>query len=217
MARRRAAVCRQSARGAACAEAISVGQVDRCAAACSAGSANRSLATCGGSAGCGDKTGIGPGGPAATAATATGRIGAGGAARIPPGFGPAAATEVRTERGSCANRVCPTSPRIAASATLMLSSLMILTRTGAVPALSNPSSCAARRDRSMIRSPANGPRSLTRTLSARPFCRFVTSTTLGSCKVLCAALTCVRSKVSPFAVDLPLNASPYHDAVPVSS
>ena len=31
----------------------------------------------------------------------------------------------------------------------MLSSFMIRTRTGAVPALSNPSNCAARRDRSM--------------------------------------------------------------------
>ncbi len=69
----------------------------------------------------------------------------------------------------------------------MLSSFMILTRTGVVPLDSKPSSWAARRDRSMIRPSTKGPRSLTRKRSERPFCRLVTWTTLGSGNVLCAA------------------------------
>src|SRR3954447_7693159 len=120
---------------AACAEAISEGQAGRRIGAFSTCIADRSLALCGGSAPGGGGIGTGPG--EAANMTGAGAVGVeagaaaeatatpvGGAARIPLGRGPAAAYWVWTERGSLANREDPRSPRIAASATLMLSSLM---------------------------------------------------------------------------------------------
>src|SRR5271166_1011537 len=68
---------------------------------------------------------------------------------------------------------------LGASATWMLSSFMILTRTGAAPLVSKPRSCEARRDTSIMRPRANGPRSLTRSCNVRPLSRLVTWTMLG--------------------------------------
>src|ERR1700723_57609 len=53
---------------------------------------------------------------------------------------------------------------------------MARTSTMAVPLRSMSSLAAAVYDRSMIRLPTNGPRSLTRTTMLRPFCKFVTRT-----------------------------------------
>jgi hypothetical protein len=80
-----------------------------------------------------------------------------------------------------------------------------------------PNCRAASRDRSMIRFPTNGPRSLTRTTSFRPLSRLVTSTIEGSGRVVCAADTWFMSKISPLAVALRWNASPYQEATPRTS
>ena len=60
----------------------------------------------------------------------------------------------------------------------------ISTRTCATPCPLNPSSSAARRETSMIRPLAKGPRSFTLSSRARPFSRLVTRTTLGSGRVV---------------------------------
>src|SRR5271157_5621804 len=54
--------------------------------------------------------------------------------------------------GASATRTRLSPPlRLASSATWMLSSFMILTRTGAAPLVSKPRSCEARRDTSIMR------------------------------------------------------------------
>src|SRR5258708_40090281 len=53
---------------------------------------------------------------------------------------------------------------------------MLRTSTMAVPLRNMSSLDAAVKDRSMIRLPTNGPRSLRRTTMLRPFCRLVTRT-----------------------------------------
>ena len=68
-----------------------------------------------------------------------------------------------------------------------------------------------------MRPRTKGPRSLTRTVSARPFSRLVTRTIDGMGRVRCAAETAFMSKNSPFAVRLPWNFGPYQDAIPISS
>jgi hypothetical protein len=67
------------------------------------------------------------------------------------------------------------------------------TCTWASPWRSKPSSRAAAYDRSISRPSTNGPRSLTRRIRLRPFSRFTTSTTLGSCMVGCAAVSAYMS------------------------
>ena len=62
------------------------------------------------------------------------------------------------------------------------------TRTRAVPVPIMPSSFALAYERSMIRSPTNGPRSLTRTTMDFPFLRCVTRTLVPSGNSLCAAV-----------------------------
>ena len=64
----------------------------------------------------------------------------------------------------------------------------ISTFTLAVPFRSKPNSWAARRDKSMMRPRAKGPRSLTRSRTVRPFSKFVTRTALGNGSVRCAAV-----------------------------
>ena len=61
-------------------------------------------------------------------------------------------------------------------------------RTRAVPLRTTSSSCAAVRDRSMMRLRANGPRSLMRTTVLMPLSRLVTRTIAGICNVRCAAV-----------------------------
>jgi hypothetical protein len=57
------------------------------------------------------------------------------------------------------------------------------------PHLGGPDRLEAKqlRGKSIMRPSTKGPRSLIRNRIARPFCRLVTSTTLGSGSVLCAA------------------------------
>src|SRR6266851_8321042 len=77
--------------------------------------------------------------------------------------------------GASATRTLVSPPlRLARSATWMLSSFIILTRTRAEPLVAKPRSWEARRDTSMMRPRANGPRSLTRSWSERPFVILVT-------------------------------------------
>src|SRR5689334_9858593 len=70
---------------------------------------------------------------------------------------------------------------------------MTRTSTGAVPCVSMSSFAAAVYERSMMRSPTNGPRSLMRTTTLRPLRRFVTSAYAGSGSVLCAAVIAYMS------------------------
>ncbi len=69
----------------------------------------------------------------------------------------------------------------------------------------------------MMRSPWNGPRSLTRTMVERPLSRFVTRSQVGSGSVRCAAVRVCMSKRSPLEVLRPWNLRPYHDAIPRAS
>src|SRR6266446_3463268 len=64
----------------------------------------------------------------------------------------------------------------------------------------------------MARPRTNGPRSLMRTTTERPFARFVTRTRVPSGNERCAAVKPFASNRSPLAVRLPSKLSPYHDA-----
>ena len=69
----------------------------------------------------------------------------------------------------------------------------------------------------MIRSPWNGPRSLTRTTTSFPVTRFRTETYVGRGSVLWAAVILSMSQVSPLEVRRPWSFGPYHDAIPRST
>ena len=69
----------------------------------------------------------------------------------------------------------------------------------------------------MIRSPWNGPRSLTRTTISLPVTRLRTETYVGRGNVLWAAVILCMSYVSPLEVRRPWNFGPYQDAIPRST
>ena len=62
------------------------------------------------------------------------------------------------------------------------------------------SSCAAAGERSMIRPLLNGPRSLIRTMTVRPFCKLVTRTIVPKGSERCAAVSLLGKNNSPLAV-----------------
>src|SRR5438552_13905747 len=64
----------------------------------------------------------------------------------------------------------------------------------------------------MARPRTNGPRSLMRTTTERPFARFVTRARVPIGSERCAAVNSFASKRPPLAVRLPSKLSPYHDA-----
>ena len=68
-----------------------------------------------------------------------------------------------------------------------------------------------------MRPATNGPRSFTFTRTVFPFFSFLTSTTVPSGSVRCAAETFSGRNVSPEAVGSPSNSFPYHDASPRST
>ena len=74
---------------------------------------------------------------------------------------------------------------------------------------------AAFDDKSIILSLTNGPLSFILKTNDLLFFKFVTFTALGSGKVLWAAVSAYWLYISPFAVNLPWNFGPYHDAIPV--
>ena len=74
------------------------------------------------------------------------------------------------------------------------------TRTLAMPDLIMPSSSAAARVTSMTRPPVNGPRSLIRTMTSRPFARFSTRTLVPKGRLGWAAARAEPSERSPLAV-----------------
>src|SRR6185312_9397632 len=76
----------------------------------------------------------------------------------------------------------------------------VVTLTLAVPALIMPMLAAAAFDKSMIRPPINGPRSLIRTTTDRPLDRFSTSTLVPKGNERCAAVSSLGFICSPFAV-----------------
>lgn len=88
------------------------------------------------------------------------------------------------------------------------------TRTGASPCPVKPSRRAAARDRSMIRFPIQGPRSRIRTITDRPFRKFVTRTRVPSGRVRCAAIISCSLNGSPHAIRWPWLLLPYQLAVP---
>jgi hypothetical protein len=87
----------------------------------------------------------------------------------------------------------------------------ILTR--ATPFLVMPIFRAAPRDKSILRPPTYGPRSVIRTSTDFPLLGFVTRTIEPSGSVLEAAVIRFGSKRSPFEVRWPANSDPYHEAV----
>ncbi len=91
-------------------------------------------------------------------------------------------------------------------------SVVVTTRTFAVPASIIPMLSAAALDRSMMRPPMNGPRSLIRTTTERPLVRFSTSTLVPNGSDRCAAVSSLGSIFSPFAVILA--GSEYQEAWP---
>jgi hypothetical protein len=88
------------------------------------------------------------------------------------------------------------------------------TRTRATPERSMSIASAAPRDRSMMRSGLNGPRSVIRTSTLRPLVTFVTRTRVPNGSVRWAAVNWAGSNTSPLAVRRPANPGPYHDARP---
>ena len=87
-----------------------------------------------------------------------------------------------------------------ANLNLIDSSFNTSTLTKAVPSLIIPNLFAVALDKSIILSFAYGPRSFTFTIIERPFFKFVTLTTLGKGRILCAAVNLFISKTPPFAV-----------------
>ncbi len=67
----------------------------------------------------------------------------------------------------------------------------------------------------MTRPRTNGPRSLMRTTTERPFARFVTRARVPSGSERCAAVKPSASNRSPLAVRLPSRLAPYHDATTI--
>src|SRR3984893_10435628 len=100
-----------------------------------------------------------------------------------------------------------------APAVLNWGCLTFVTFTRPTPFAVRPIFCAARCERSRLRPRTNGPRSLMRTLTERPFETLVTRTTEPSGSVREAAVSRLGSNRSPLDVRCPLNASPYHEAV----
>jgi hypothetical protein len=88
-----------------------------------------------------------------------------------------------------------------------------VTFTRPTPFAVRPIFCAARCERSRLRPRTNGPRSLMRTLTERPFETLVTCTTEPSGSVGEAAVSWLGSNRSPLDVRRPLNPGPYHEAV----
>src|SRR5215213_6146535 len=71
------------------------------------------------------------------------------------------------------------------------------------PTPDRPMTSAALCEMSMTRPPPNGPRSLTRTTTERPVRSFVTLRRVPKGRLRCAAVSALRSNVSPFAVRRP--------------
>jgi len=88
-----------------------------------------------------------------------------------------------------------------------------VTFTRPTPFAVRPIFCAAPCERSRLRPRTNGPRSLMRTLTERPFETLVTCTTEPSGSVLEAAVSWLGSNRSPLDVRRPANPGPYHEAV----
>ena len=91
---------------------------------------------------------------------------------------------------------------------------MTVRRTRAVPVAIRPMSVAAALERSMIRLPTNGPRSLILTCVARPFARFFTFSHVSNGSRLCAAVISFMLYVSPLLVFRPWYGYPYQLATP---
>jgi hypothetical protein len=87
-------------------------------------------------------------------------------------------------------------------------------RTLAIPAPTKPRACAVALETSSIRPPMEGPRSLMRTTTERPFRRLVISTQLPNGSSGWAAVSPFISNTSPVAVTFPWNSSPYQLATP---
>jgi hypothetical protein len=88
----------------------------------------------------------------------------------------------------------------------------VVTLTLAVPESIIPMLAAAALDRSMIRPPMKGPRSLIRTTTERPLARFWTSTFVPKGSERCAAVSSFGFISSPLAVLL--DGNEYQDAWP---
>src|SRR5205085_527954 len=86
--------------------------------------------------------------------------------------------------------------------------------TSPLPGSINPICCAAAYDRSMVRPPMYGPRSLMRTRTLCPVFGLETSHTVPNGSDRCAAVNSSGSKISPFAVVRPANSCPYQLATP---
>ena len=78
----------------------------------------------------------------------------------------------------------------------------VVTRTLAVPASIMPMLAAAAFDRSMMRPPMNGPRSLIRTTTERPLARFSTNTLVPNGSERCAAVSSFGIHVLPIGGDI---------------
>jgi hypothetical protein len=96
----------------------------------------------------------------------------------------------------------------------LASAEMMVRRTFVVPRLKKSSRLAAARVTSMIRPRTNGPRSLMRTTTHRPFVTFSTFTLVPNGNERCAAVSAVGSQFSPDAVRL---VSAYQEAWPNSA
>ena len=90
--------------------------------------------------------------------------------------------------------------------------LIRVTFRRATPSRVMPISLAARAERSRLLPPTNGPQSLMRTLTERPFFGFSTRTTEPSGTVTEAAVSRRGLKRSPLVVSRPANPAPYQDA-----
>ena len=96
---------------------------------------------------------------------------------------------------------------------LVFTSLYIQTDTK--PGFFISSLWAASPDKSIILFFKYGPRSLTLTITLRPFSRLITFKYVPKGNCLCAAVNALGSYLSPFAVRWPALFSPYHEAIPI--
>lgn len=89
-----------------------------------------------------------------------------------------------------------------------------LMQTEVVPRLRKPSLVAAALERSMMRLPWNGPRSLMVTWTSSPVRWSTTETLVPKGRERCAAVMAFSLKISPDAARFPLKPGPYQEAPP---
>ena len=94
----------------------------------------------------------------------------------------------------------------------ILATCSMVTKAVPVPIMSKTSAAAL--ETSIILVGTKGPLSFTLTVTVLLFCLFVTSKMVPKGRLGCAAVNRVELNISPEAVGLPSNSSPYQEAIP---